>query len=209
LEPKLMTWKARQADLKALAEGLVKSGALQFGTFTLPDGRDSSYFVELRDLPSNPGTFKLAVDLMAGIARSKSQKSKALCGAPMMGSLLASPLSLQLGKPMVYVREGGKPSERALRGELMPDWPVLLVDDLATTGKTLLKCADAVEHEGASPTDAIVLIDRLEGARERLSKRGISLHSVTDILELADVLASIGLVTDEHMKAITKSVGRR
>ena len=55
----------------------------------------------------------------------------------------------------------------------------------------------------------MVFIDRLEGARERLSKRGIALHAVTDAVELADTLFSMELISKENMKAITRSVGRR
>ncbi|HYB06949.1 MAG TPA: hypothetical protein VEB87_02200, partial [Nitrososphaerales archaeon] len=63
--------------------------------------------------------------------------------------------------------------------------------------------------EGGKVTAAVVLIDRLEGARERLSKKGISLHSVTDMLELADTLYSMELISKDNLKAITKSVGSR
>ena len=55
----------------------------------------------------------------------------------------------------------------------------------------------------------MVLIDRLEGARERLSARGITLHAVTDMVELADILYSMELISKDNMKAITKSVGGR
>jgi orotate phosphoribosyltransferase len=54
-----------------------------------------------------------------------------------------------------------------------------------------------------------VLIDRLEGAREKLSQRGITLHAVTDMVELADTLYSLELISRDNLKAITKSVGRR
>ena len=55
----------------------------------------------------------------------------------------------------------------------------------------------------------MVLIDRMEGAREKLSKQGIALHAVTDMMELADTLASMELISEENLKAIAKSVGPR
>jgi len=72
-----------------------------------------------------------------------------------------------------------------------------------------LSATEAIEDEGGKVSSAIVLIDRLEGARERLSKRGIKLHAVTDMVELADTLFSMELISKEELKAIAKSVGRR
>lgn len=204
-----MAWKARQSQLKNLAEGLVKAGALQFGTFTLPDGRDTPYFINLRGLPSYPGVYKLVVDAMTSLASAKAPKVKAVCGIPMMGTILGSPVSLALGKPFLYTRLARRANERALEGELRPGWDVLLLDDLATTGKTLLRSVSAVRQEGGEVKHAAVLIDRLEGARERLAKEGVSLHAVTDILELADILVAIDLIEEHDLKSITKAVGGR
>ena len=56
-----MAWKTRRTQISNLAEGLAKAGALQFGTFTLPDGRESSYYINLRGILSYPGLYSLAV----------------------------------------------------------------------------------------------------------------------------------------------------
>jgi orotate phosphoribosyltransferase len=204
-----MAWKKRRSRLNDIAEGLVKVGALQFGTFTLPDGKDSSYFVNLRGLPSYPGVYGMAVEALTELASKKTPKADAYCAVPLAGLLLASPLAVAQEKPLVYTPierlEGG----RLVEGEVRPGWNVVIVGDLATSGRTILAAADAIEDEGGRVNSALVLIDRLEGARERLSKRGIALHAVTDMVELADTLFSMELISKENVKAITKSVGRR
>jgi orotate phosphoribosyltransferase len=204
-----VSWRKRRATLKSLAEGLVKAGALQFGSFALPDGRESSYYIDLRAVPSFPGLYGLVVDSIAGVVGSKARKSDALCGVPMTGLALASPVAVALKKPLVYTRLAGTPEDRMVEGVLKPGWDVALVDDLSTSGKSILASSKALEQEGAEVSSAVVLIDRLEGARERLSKSGISLHPVTDVMELADTLAAMELISDEHLKSISKSVGRR
>jgi len=203
-----MAWKKRSAVVKDLAEGLLKVGALQFGTFTLPDGKMSPYYINLRGLPSYPGVYSLVVDAIAELAKKKAPKAKALCGIPLTGLTIAAPVALAVNKPLVYTRLSKKPNDRVLEGEIRPDWNVLVIDDLATSGNAILAASEAVEEEGGEVTEAAVLIDRLEGARERLSKKGITLHAVTDMLEMADILHSMDLITEEHLKAITKSVGR-
>lgn len=204
-----MAWRKRTAVLNELAEGLVKAGALQFGEFTLPDGRESSYYVNFRSLPSYPGTFKLVVEAMAELVKAKTPKSKALCGVPLMGLTLASPIALTLGKPLVYTRAESDPFERVIEGEVRPNWDFVLIQDMATSGKTLLSSAEAVRQEGGEVKAAVVLLDRMEGAREALSKQGVALHSVMDVIELSDILHSNELIDDEQFKSIARSVGRR
>ena len=204
-----MAWKKRRNLLSDIAEGLVKVGALQFGTFTLPDGKDSAYYVSLRELPSYPGVYKAVVDALSELASKKAPRADAYCAVPIAGLLLASPMALAQKKPLVFTPTKKLESGRHVEGEIRPGWNVAIVGDLATTGKTIVSAAEAIEDEGGRVSSAIVLIDRLEGARERLSKRGITLYAVTDVVELADTLYSMELISKENVKAITRSVGRR
>ncbi len=202
-----MAWKKRSSRLDEMAEALVKVGALQFGTFTLPDGKDSSYYVNLRGLASYPGVYSMVVDSLSTLASKKAPKADAICGIPVTGLLFAGPVALALKKPLVYTRTARKEGERLVEGEIRPGTNVAIVDDLATSGKTILSAVEAIEREGGKVTTAVVLIDRLEGAREKLSRRGITLHAVTDMVELADTLFSMELISKENMKAIARSVG--
>jgi orotate phosphoribosyltransferase len=202
-----VAWKKRRGRLQSLAEGLVKAGALQFGTFTLSDGRDSPYYVNLRGLPSYPGLYRLVVDSMVEMI-SKAPPPDAFCSVPVTGLTIAAPLAIEKGKPLLYTTERKQGAGRVLEGEVRPGWKVMVIDDLATTGKTVLAAARAVEQEGGEVKHAAVVLDRLEGAREGLSKQGISLHALTDILELSDCLFAMGLISESNLKSITRTVGR-
>lgn len=204
-----MAWKKRRSRLNKIAEGLVKAGALQFGTFTLPDGRESSYYINLRGVPSYPGVYGLVVEAMSELVSKKVPKANALCAVPLAGLMFASPMAVALRKPLVYTRPERRENERLVEGEVRPGWNVAVIGDMATSGKTIMSAADAIEDEGGRVSAAVVAIDRLEGARERLSKRGITLHSIADVVELADTLYSMELISKENLKAITKSVGSR
>jgi len=203
-----MAWKRRHSRLNDIAEGLVKVGALQFGTFTLPDGKNSAYYVNLGALPSYPGVYEAVVEALAELASRKAPKADAYCAVPVAGLLLASPVALAQKKPLVYVPTKRLESGRRFEGEVRPGWNVTVVGDLATSGRTIASAAEAIEEEGGKVSSAVVLIDRLEGARERLSKKGIELHAVTDMVELADALYSMELISKENVRAITKSIGR-
>jgi len=204
-----MAWKKRNLRLRELAEGLVKAGALQFGTFTLPGGVDSSYYVNLSGLPSYPGVYSLAVEAISDTLTGKVPKVDAIGAAPVLGVIFGGPVAVALKKPLIYTRLERRENERLVVGEVRPGWNVVVVGDLSTSGRTVLSTAEAIEDEGGKVTSAVVLIDRLEGARERLSKKGIALHAVTDMVELADALYSMELISTENMKAITRTVGHR
>jgi orotate phosphoribosyltransferase len=203
-----MAWKKRKELLRALAEGLAKAGAVQFGTFTLPDGTESSYYVNLRTVSSYPGLYRLAVEALASLA-TKLPKYDALCSTPSTGMPFAAPLAVSLSKPLLQAKAGRGSTGKVIEGEVWPGWKVVLVNDLATSGRTLLATAKAVEQEGGEVKHALVLLDRMEGSRARLSKEGITLHSVTDMMEFADVLHSMDLITDDNMRSVTKSVEGR
>lgn len=203
-----MAVSGRRGQVRNFAEGLVKVGALQFGAFTLPDGRESSYYVNLKGLSSYPGVYRLVVDSVSALVAKKASKLDALCGVPTTGLVIAAPVAVKLGKPLVYVNQNARHGERTVEGEVMPDWKIAVIEDLATSGRTILKNSEVMTEEGGEVTDAFVLIDRLEGARQALSKEGIALHSVTDMRELAETLFSMGLITEENRNAVRKSASK-
>ncbi len=151
----------------------------------------------------------MVVRALADVISRKAPKADALCAVPLTGLLLASPAAVSLNMPLVYTRVEKRDDGRHIEGEIRPGWNVVVVGDLATSGKTMLSAAEAIEDEGGRVSSAVVLIDRLEGAREKLSKKGIALHPVTDVVELADTLYSMELISKENLKSITKSVGGR
>jgi len=90
-----------------------------------------------------------------------------------------------------------------------PGWRVIVIDDLIASGETMSSACGAVRQEGAEVRDAAVLIDRLEGGRERLARNQVKLHPLTDILELGDALFAENTIAKEDLNAIVKQVGGR
>ena len=149
------------------------------------------------------------VEAMADLTSKKVSKVDAICAVPLTGLLFAAPVAVAMKKPLLYTPMEKQENERLIEGEVRPGWNVVIVGDLATSGKTILSAVEAIQDEGGKVSSAVVLIDRLEGAREKLSKKGVALYPVTDMVELADALYSMELITKENLKAITKSVGGR
>ena len=96
-----------------------------------------------------------------------------------------------------------------MEGILLPGDRVLLVDDLITSGGSMLKAAEAVRAEGGVVTDAVVLLDREENGKGNLAKDGIKLHYLLTTSETAYKLYDIGAITEDQLDTILKQVKRK
>jgi len=192
---------------------LVKVRALQVGTFTLSSGKLSSYYVDLRMVPSFPGAYRYVIDCYLSLIRNEVglDKFDAIAGIPTAGLTFSSPVALELRKPMIYVRKEEKDygHMKRIEGTITPGWRVLVMDDLITTGHSLLTGIDAIREEGGEVKSVAVLIDRLEGGKANLKKAGVALRPLTDITGLARTLHTKDEISDDAMKAIKSQVAGR
>ena len=197
----------------ALAEALFRAGAIRFGRFTLASGKTSSYYVDLRVVPSDPQAYELAVAAYRALAEEVGERNfEAVAGVATAGVTLSSPLAYLLKKPMVYVRseEKGHGLGKMVEGAVRPRWRALVVDDLATTGGSMLAAVEALRGAGCVVNDAIVLVDRLEGGKANLAASRVKLRAFADISDLVKMLFDQGKVTKGDYEAVLKQMeGKR
>jgi orotate phosphoribosyltransferase len=163
---------AARAEIARRTEALFRSsGALRDGHFLLKSGRHSDAYLEKFAVLSDPAatselcrfwaaqyrggdTMKLSVDLVAGPTTG--------------GVILAFETGRQLGTRAIFAEEvraeGGATSRQFRRGfRIEPGERVLLVDDILTTGGSLLAMLPAVEAAGGEIVECVVLVDRSGG----------------------------------------------
>lgn len=196
-----------------LSRILHRIGALRFGTFKLTSGRISPYYIDLRIVPSFPDVFQRICDIYVRLVEAELGTSsfERVAGIPTAGIPFASLTAYRLKKPFLYIRQKAKlhGRERRVEGLLMPGDRVLLVDDLITTGLSLRKAAQAIRAEGGVVTDALVLMDREEGGKERLKKDNINLHFLLTAREAANKLYELGAIEDDQLKTILKQARKK
>ncbi|MFH0896544.1 MAG: phosphoribosyltransferase family protein [Candidatus Bathyarchaeota archaeon] len=194
---------------KELCNILTRIGAIQFGIFNLADDKLSPYYIDLRVIPSFPEAFAEVEKLFHQVAVEELDLKdvKRIAGIPTAGMPFASTLAFSLSKPFLYVRrETSRGRQRRVEGILNPGDAVLLIDDLITTGKTMLAAADAIRSEGGVVKDAIVLIDRQEGGGAALEAQGIRLHYFIRMTEAARILYDTGAIDKEQLSDILKQI---
>jgi len=203
-----LTWRS-EATLY-LCNILVRLGALQFGMFKLTSGKISPYYIDLRVIPSFPSVFKKVCDFYVKLLEEEVgvDNFDRVAGIPTAGIPFASIVAYLLDKPLLYVRKEEKihGRERRIEGVVKPGDRVVVLDDLITTGKSILNAVKALRGEGVVAENAVVLIDRMEGGKEKLEEDGVKLHSIASILDIAEVLNNSGVITDEQYRAIIRQV---
>ena len=194
-----------------LAELLWRLGAVQFGDFTLGRTvRHSPVYLNPKLIISRPASLARVAtliedELRTSMARRNRPVSQfdLLAGVPIGGLHVATALALQLQTPLLYARPGqdSADAERPhIEGIYRPGQTALIVDDLAAGGGSLVETASQLRRAGLYVRDAIVLVDREQGAGRRLKEIGVRLHPMLTLDALLTYLHSAGRIREEDFR---------
>ena len=188
-----------------LCDILLRTGSLKFGTFKLASGILSSYYIDLRLIPSDPEAFRRVIGFYSTVFEAALAKHvKRLAGIPTAGIAYAAVLAFNLSKPFLYIRKEQKEhgGGKRIEGVLTPGDKILVLDDVITTGKNVVEAVEAIRAEGGIVEDALVLLDRQQGGEANLKKAGVRLHSFTTMKRVADRLSARGMIDETQLKEI-------
>ncbi|MBI4233018.1 MAG: orotate phosphoribosyltransferase [Chloroflexi bacterium] len=158
-------------------------GALRYGDFLLSSGQRSPYYFDGRLVSLDPeGAHLLAQEVLA-LARACGARA---IGGPTLGAdpIVAAVVLLSHleGYPMsgflVRSEAKGHGTQRLTEGPLAPGTPVLIVDDVCTTGGALLHAIAAAEEAGCQAVRVVAVLDRCQGGSESLRKQGYDFEAM-------------------------------
>jgi orotate phosphoribosyltransferase len=155
---------------------IFRQRALSFGRFTLASGKESSYYVNSKQAIFNAEAVWLLADLLWDLTRDLNIQA---LGGPEVGAIpLAAAVAMRYhteGRPLegFFVRKQAKGhgSQQRIEGVLHPGDRAAVVEDVVTTGESVLQAIAEVEKVGAQVVGVVCILDRLEGGRERLASR--------------------------------------
>ncbi|RJP28174.1 MAG: orotate phosphoribosyltransferase [Candidatus Omnitrophota bacterium] len=166
---------------------LLKREALKKGKFVLSSGKESTYYLDGRIVTlSSEGAYlvaKIIIEMIKGLNIS-AVGGPTLGADPIVGALAAISYLEKSPVNTFIVRKSAKGHgmQRLIEGpKLNPGAKVVLVDDVATTGKAIIEAKAALDQAGLKADTAIVVVDRCEGADKNLSEHGIVLKPIFKI----------------------------
>jgi orotate phosphoribosyltransferase len=173
-----------QAKRRQLLD-LVLEVSFRRGKVTLASGRESDFYLDLRQTLMRPRGVTLAGELVFERLRAGTPVDAvggmAVGAVPLIAAVLAA--AERVGaQPLLgfFVRAAHKEHGlgRQIEGAFEPGQTVALLEDTVTTGGSTLRALDAVEEAGGNVTRVICLVDRGEGAKEAFAGRGLELEAL-------------------------------
>ena len=164
---------------------IIEAQSLKRGDFILSSGRHSKYLFQLRQTTMSPEGAALIGDIIVDymnrvgldcVGGLEMGAVPVVCAVSVMSFVKGSP------KDTFFVRKAAKEhgARERIDGYVRDGAEALIIDDVATSGGSILKAIDGLKEENihCSISKALVVVDRQEGACENLAKLGIELVSI-------------------------------
>jgi orotate phosphoribosyltransferase len=187
---------------KEQLRALLQEKSVCHGEFTLASGAKSDFYVDARVTTLDPRGACLIGEIGWGLVKETASKLGKRVDAIGGLTLGADPVALSIGiaaqrqdpsssLQVFTVRKAAKEHGRQKRieGNFSPGNSVVVVDDVITTGGSTIQAIDAIEEAGGQIAFVIVLVDREQGGRENIEKRG---HTVVPIFTRSDLIKTDG-----------------
>ncbi|KAF4523037.1 hypothetical protein B566_EDAN012766 [Ephemera danica] len=154
--------------LKHIVNQLYDVGGLKFGDFVMKSGQNSPVYIDLRE----------SVALLMWELKGEALKYDSICGVPYNALPIASIIAVKNNIPMLIRRKEAKSygTKKLIEGIIKTGDQCVIIEDVVTTGSSILETVKDLQREGLTVTDAIVIVDREQGGEQILLKNGIKLH---------------------------------
>ena len=188
-----------------IAKGLLKIQAVFFrpdAPFTWASGIKSPVYCDNRLTLTDVSVRSDVEEGLAGLIRENYPEAEVLMGTSTAGIAHAAITGHLLGLPMGYVRSGAKDHGRKnqIEGRLLPGQKVVVVEDLISTGGSVLEVVHVLREAGAQVLGVVSIFTYgMKKGLVRLAEAGVKNISLTNFDEIARVAAEEGYIQPEDV----------
>jgi uridine monophosphate synthetase len=192
---------------KELIEQLHQIGCVQFGQFTLASGQQSPFYIDLRRITASPALLQLAARAYTGLLRPLTYQH--LAAVPYAALTIGTAVALMTSESLIYPRKEVKAhgTGKSIEGVFANGDSAVIIEDLVTSGGSVLQAVEKLQAANLNVSDAVVLIDREQGGKANLADHGIQLHAVLSLTEILNTLQRSGRISAEKAAEVRSYVG--
>lgn len=171
-----------------LKDILQECGAVKFGAFTLVNDQKSGYYIDIKKATTKPKILKLICDRIITIIKDRAIPVDYIACIELGGIPIGTIISYETGLPLLIIRKEEK--SHGIKERIIGDFEkqkfVLLVEDVTTTGKSIISAVRVLRNECLIVRTIITVVDRDEGAVKNLHKEGLNLISLINAKSLLE-----------------------
>ncbi len=171
------------SSLDILKQKLLDCQAVKFGDFTLTSGKKSKFYVDMKLASTDP---EILGCIAKEFAKHMPDDVDFIAGMELGAVPLAVALSLETGIPYSMIRKAARKHGTGSRIEGPSEGKAILVDDVATTGGSNVESIKSLVDEGVDVIQVMVVVDREEGAEEKINPFNLDYRSLIKISDLVD-----------------------
>lgn len=198
----------------ALVLALYEVEAVKFGDFQLKSGIQSPIYIDLRVIVSYPKLMQQVADAMwalvcpAGGTAGSGAHFDVVCGVPYTALPIATAISLARDMPMVMRRKEvkGYGTKKAIEGAFQRGQSCLVIEDLVTSGASVMETVEPLNEVGLKVSDVVVLIDREQGGEAHLAAKGLKLHAALTLTHVVTALVKHGKLSQAVADSVQKFI---
>ncbi len=154
---------------------------VKYGKFTLSSGKESNYYVDMKRAITDPIILSKVAEI---ISEKLDTNDTDKVAGPALGAIpIVTAVSILSSIPMLMIRKEKKDygTSELIEGDLKEGDKVIVLEDVTTTGGSLIKAVKAVSENGGLVKKAFVIVDRDEGAIDNLKREGIELEPLVSV----------------------------
>ena len=186
----------------ALILSLHDAGCVQFGEFTLASGQQSPVYLDLRRIAGDPALLRQVASAYAALL--EPLQFDRLAAVPYAALTIGTAVALATDRPLIYPRKEAKSygTGQLVEGPFAPGERVAVIEDLVTSGGSVLRAVETLRNAGLQVTDVVVLIDREQGGPQNVAAAGCQLHAALTMTQVVATLTEAGRLSAEQAAVV-------